>query len=1487
MATTFTLDELYGEPAQPAARPASSGWRVSPEEQAGRDSERMRILQQEASDPDLPGGAASRAAVSREIQRAGGQAPTRIRQAKSVAAQTTFTLDELYGGPAKPKNQFDPVEMQADNREQFLTELFGKDRSISGQASQVAKGTVKNFASLGDMLLGIPHQAMSFAADLDTRLKGLMQGKSHADVSKEAEARVREIMGGAPTPLSKLTSAIFDDGIPSNVDHAMEKVDGFFDTVGNKVQTATGGALRREDVKSLVNETFAIYGVKGVGAAGKAKVAAMEKAAQAEGQPKPLTSEQVAQERASQQADAAVEATAEAKRLEARANAEPAALAAQSAERLRGQAAQREAALAEQKLQATETKALKAKRADVRAAFAEDPLWADYLRDRAETEALVREGRQAEATRLQPEEMAPRTRPAERTMVDEQARTIETVLGLPPDQLRVTAPTPLTSGLAKVARGRSFDLDAAELSAIKQSSSQWNRPNIQRGGVDVKALGEALDDLTGMSLEEVKAMARALPKGVEIKETPTGFEAFKDGKRVGYLNDNLKRGQAEQIGENANIDIVKVDKEVKGQGVGAALYRAFAEKHAGRIAPSGKTTADAWKVWRRDYPEKVEQFAEQEAARIKDGAPPEIVLGNITDPVVAQRVLARVAALKAESTVDTSFANERNKQLVAEENLESKQMFETMRRYEERVAFDYLAHDAGKWFEAMQPLLGKVEKLRELEPFIKDAQLNHDARLSLARVQDAFKLMREAIESPKDAPVHAQNIRFLLQEFDHTALQKRYVEAVQEVRNGLNMRSPRERQLAKELDSVLQENVVAFSRKGERGVVDPELLKKAGAASAGALLAMYFADDNQAGAAGLGAVGGLLLAGKMGTAAIKGADYGLGLVSTRIRNISEPLLKRARDYEGSLLRNAHVRIAAADPFLQNLNKLKGPDAAKLDLALVSNDAAALKAVLDKHPEMRAQWEAVAKTIQETGRELTATGVLKNLRQDYLFPRIVTDRVGLLDKLGVKAREGLEQALHEAEAKAVRATGEGLSTLEESQLINQYLRGGRNGQGGPGFTKSRVIEEVTAELRPFYAPPTEALHTYLSSATRAIEKTKFFGKNLIKGEDGRIDTNASIGEVVRRELEAGKIDYKQAQQLREMLESRFGAGERGASPLVQHVRNLTNAGLLGNVVSAASQLGDTMVAVYAHGMRPTLEALTLKIAGKQRVTAKDFGLVDHISEEFVSTNSSAKFLNQVFKWSGFTAIDLLGKDVHLNAALTKFERLAKTPKGQAEIAGKYKEAFGDDYPALIEDLKSRKLTDNTRSLLFSELSDMQPISKLEMPQGYLDMPNGRFVYMLKSFMLKQVDIVRRDAYKKIIHGKTRAERITGLGNLLKFSLALGIAGASTDMLQNWIMGRKVDFDKVDLAANMLKTFGWSAYTADKVKQGKPLEAVRDVALPPYKMWDDIIRRDPKAVQYFPVGGKLFYSHEMGGAEKVDANKAKAEKRKAKKEKSYGL
>jgi GNAT superfamily N-acetyltransferase len=144
---------------------------------------------------------------------------------------------------------------------------------------------------------------------------------------------------------------------------------------------------------------------------------------------------------------------------------------------------------------------------------------------------------------------------------------------------------------------------------------------------------------------------KELPGGVTIKERADekGFDAFdKDGNRIGRLDDNLTREQMQRLGGEypANVSSVLVQKEYRGKGVGRALYEAFAEKHEGNIAPSGHTTREAWKVWKRNYPEKVDAFVKEAVAQIKNGAEPSHVIGNITDTEVAQRVAEAVAKKK-------------------------------------------------------------------------------------------------------------------------------------------------------------------------------------------------------------------------------------------------------------------------------------------------------------------------------------------------------------------------------------------------------------------------------------------------------------------------------------------------------------------------------------------------------------------------------------------------------------------------------------------------------------------------------------------------------------------------------------------------------------------------------------------------------------------------------------------------------------------------
>ena len=656
----------------------------------------------------------------------------------------------------------------------------------------------------------------------------------------------------------------------------------------------------------------------------------------------------------------------------------------------------------------------------------------------------------------------------------------------------------------------------------------------------------------------------------------------------------------------------------------------------------------------------------------------------------------------------------------------------------------------------------------------------------------------------------------------------------------------------------------------QAGFIDQKLLMGLGALGLGGLIGSWFTKEPQDGAL-LGALAGgaLMFPGVRARFAqsVKGVDYLIGSLSTRIGNVSPSVKMAARAFEMRNLERAYEYLHRVAPFMQELEKVKGPARLELERAILTNDPAVIDAAMKGNAPLVTAWRQTRTMLNEIGKQLQGYGRFKSMREEY-FPRLVKDLEGLKKALDQPLRTRLETALQEAERKALKSRGTPLTDIERSAIVNKELQAVRRAQGfQPGYAKPRRVKEIDERIQPFYYTPAESLYAYTRSAVQDLEMAKFFGRDLVQTEKGGqyyINIDQSVGNLIGRELKKGKITYEQARQLEDMLKSRFKQGERGSSRVIQDLRNLGNMGLLGNIVAGVTQGADAMLALYAHDLRSTLTAAGRIFSGKAKIRAKDFGLADHIAEEFVSSSRSAKWLNTMFKLSGFTAIDRFGKDVQLGAAHSKLTRWSQTAAGRAKIAAKYKEAYGPEYDQFISDLQQGSMSGRVRAALFSELSDMQPISRLEMPQGYLDHPNGRIMYMLKTFMLKQMDVVRRDSYNEIRKGNVAK----GLKNLTEYALILGISGATTDMVKDWLMGRQVQFTATDVLENALKTFGWSEYFRAKLKEGRPAEALVGAAAPPYRIMDDIIRRDPKAVQYIPLIGKLIYSWELGGRERSE-------------------
>ena len=130
------------------------------------------------------------------------------------------------------------------------------------------------------------------------------------------------------------------------------------------------------------------------------------------------------------------------------------------------------------------------------------------------------------------------------------------------------------------------------------------------------------------------------------------------------------------------------------------------------------------------------------------------------------------------------------------------------------------------------------------------------------------------------------------------------------------------------------------------------------------------------------------------------------------------------------------------------------------------------------------------------------------------------------------------------------------------------------------------------------------------------------------------------------------------------------------------------------------------------------------------------------------------------------------------------------------------------------------------LLWHELADMQPISLSEMPYRYLQHPAGRTLYMLKTFTIKQMDIMRRDAFqlmkakKQVIkNGKPvwvadTAKQKEGAANLLRYATYFTAGGMGSSYVKDWMSGREYDVSD-EFVESMWKLVGFNRYAADRL------------------------------------------------------------------------
>lgn len=578
-------------------------------------------------------------------------------------------------------------------------------------------------------------------------------------------------------------------------------------------------------------------------------------------------------------------------------------------------------------------------------------------------------------------------------------------------------------------------------------------------------------------------------------------------------------------------------------------------------------------------------------------------------------------------------------------------------------------------------------------------------------------------------------------------------------------------------------------------------------------------------------------------------------MTSTMKKISTPIYRAMKNTD----RITHERYARSldqvAPFLERMNKLDDASANTLAKALTSESTSTVrKAIVDIGGEgMYKEYKQIRSILDKLHAEQKGVGYNLPKIKEY-WPRVVDDIEGLS---GVE-HFGLKGALDKArEANGGRA----LSPKQVQGVITNLTRGGAKvkARTGKGLEKRTARGELDDEIRQYYASPQEALVTYLRTTIDDIETRKMFKALGYKGKPDPhgYDLNRSAQSTVDKHLL--DLSPKEQRKALNILTARYGSGEAGMNRGLQTYRNVTNMVLLGNPISALTQFGDLAFTAHKYGYINSLKS----IFGEKYVKKEMLGLLNVAEELVASKSKTQKALNWALDKSQFVRVDRLGKEAYLNAALKHYKKQVTSgkPKELAKFNQKWSGYFdADEMQVVTKELQDLKFSDvrkgnipeKVKEVLWHEITDVQPVAKSELPLKYAQHPNGRILYMLRSFTIKQFDYMRR----LVSEAPNKKEAAKAFAH---FALLFTAANTGIDVVKDIVQGKEIDIEH-HAVDNMLSMVGGNKYALDSVSKEGPWAAAVDYAAPPGAVvdigWRAYQKGEPeRLLDYIPVGGKL--------------------------------
>lgn len=638
-------------------------------------------------------------------------------------------------------------------------------------------------------------------------------------------------------------------------------------------------------------------------------------------------------------------------------------------------------------------------------------------------------------------------------------------------------------------------------------------------------------------------------------------------------------------------------------------------------------------------------------------------------------------------------------------------------------------------------------------------------------------------------------------------------------------------------------------------------------------------------------------------------------ISTRIWKASKRIFGKLMDFESGLAYETSRTIRfvtdwghAAHRSFKKHGKVKAIELKKR-LSLMLNNGKyddAYTLLMEYAPNARKGSQLVAglknirNKINALRQRQIAAGIPVGKVENY-FPRAVKDYDNYMARQGKEKRSSITKKIEAAEKKSKTP----LTEEDKIEIINADLQGygEQFREHSVRHTAQRTVDEVTADNLDLYESYDVALVQYLARTIEGIHVAKFFGK-------GNGNVEESIGAYLRKEQTAGNITEEQLQEIQGLLKSRFVGAQRTPNKFNQVVRDVGYISTIANTISAVTQIGDVALSLVENGLIHSLRGagLALSTDGKRMF---DIGLV-HASAEFGNPGGLSKFLDTMMTVSQFKRMDALGKTLHINSSYVQMRAAAMGQRGTHVRDGKvitnktdskayikfereWSEILGGDLQQTVSDLRGGIMTDNVRMVLFTKLSKIQPISLSEFPAYYLNHPNQRIFYMLKSFTIKQFDYLKKESFDHLAKGmkdEDMGEILEGSKGIAKIAFVF-MAFFGVDLLKDFLMQRETNMDNISdkAVATFLKMAGTSRYSLNTVKTDGIGAAAWGAIAPPTQWATDPLTdlmnipdflsgekslSEIRSYRNAPLLGKWMY-YGFGHGNTLDAKKGKTARR----------